>query len=89
LIALKGVTEKWRRLAGHGNNDDGEDEVVDCCKSDALAVVEMSITHVQALNNPHYLENCYAPSDPLRNKGFLTLVAPAYFDFARSLKKAA
>ncbi len=39
-FALKGVTDKWRRLAGHGDNDDGGDEVVHYCESDALAFVE-------------------------------------------------
>ena len=45
----------------------------------------MRIFHHDAINNATYLEDCYDDFDILRNKGWLTLVSPAYFEFGNDL----
>ena len=57
-----------------------------CCEGDTLQYVEeMSILHHKAIGNCWYVEFCYSPTDQLRNRGYLTLVSPTYFDFGKSL----
>jgi hypothetical protein len=41
----------------------------------------MRIFHHEAITNDTYLRDCYDDFDILRNKGWLTLVSPAYFQF--------
>ena len=82
--AIKGTTDKWRRLAHQG--DDCDDTEDDCCESDALEYIEdMSILHHEAIRDEWYMRNCYSAVDQLRNRGYLTLVAPHYFKFGNAL----
>jgi hypothetical protein len=83
-FAIFGVTRKWRKLAAQGDDGNGED---DCClESEAYSFVsEMSIFHHEAINNQWYLESCYSATDQLRNRCYMTLVAPKYFNFGRTL----
>jgi hypothetical protein len=45
----------------------------------------MRIFHHDAVKNETYLEKCYDDFDVLRNKGWLTLVSPEYFEFGNKL----
>ena len=83
-FAIKGVTEKWRRIADQG--DDNDDDEGDCCESEALEFIEcMGILHHEVIGNAWYLQHCYSPTDQMRNRGYLTLVAPDYFEFGKAL----
>ncbi len=48
-------------------------------------LVGMRIFHHNAINNQSYREKCYDDFDILRNKGWMTLISPAYFDFGIKL----
>jgi hypothetical protein len=82
-FAIKGFLAKWQEKTRLGDNGNESEE--ECNESDAfLFVAEMKYTHNQALGNPLYLRNCYSLSLRLKNMGFLTLVAPTYFEFGPS-----
>jgi hypothetical protein len=77
--AIHSLLERYYRKR---NEDDDEDvsnkKIVEFLKG-------MRIFHHDAINNETYLEACYDDFDILRNKGWLTLVSPAYFAFGDDL----
>jgi hypothetical protein len=45
----------------------------------------MRIFEAEAMLDDDYMQNCYDPDLQIVNQGFLTLVAPGYFEFGRVL----
>jgi hypothetical protein len=63
------------------NDDDNESKKT----INDFLVAGMQIFHHNAINGQSYLEKCYDDFDILRNKGWMTLVSPVYFDFGIKL----
>jgi hypothetical protein len=77
--AIHSLLERYYQKQNEDDNEDvGNKKIVEFLK-------EMRIFHHDAINNKTYLEDCYDDFDILRNKGWLTLVSPAYFEFGNEL----
>jgi hypothetical protein len=48
-------------------------------------LTETRMFEAEAMLDDEYMENCYDPDLQIVNQGFLTLVAPGYFEFGRAL----
>jgi hypothetical protein len=81
--AIHSLLQRYYRKQHEEDTDEDDEDVSN--KKIVEFLGGMRIFHHDAINNETYLEDCYDGFDILRNKGWLTLVSLAYFEFGNDL----
>jgi hypothetical protein len=76
--AVHSLHAKFDQKLQEDNEEDNEKKRIEFLEG-------IRIFHHDAVRNETYMEKCYDDFDVLRNKGWLTLVSPDYFEFGNKL----